>query len=46
MAVSACEGFTKRGSPYNANFQPKLLREAITDAFGNASSAHVARSSM
>ncbi|MEO5775117.1 MAG: endo-1,4-beta-xylanase [Sphingomicrobium sp.] len=34
----------KRGTPYDANFRPKLLRQAIADAFANASSTQVARS--
>lgn len=28
----------KRGTPYDVNFQPKLLRQAISDAFGQARS--------
>jgi endo-1,4-beta-xylanase len=34
----------KRGTPYDSNFQPKPLRQAIADAFANASSTYVARS--
>ena len=31
----------KRGTPYDADFRPKLLRGAMTDAFRSASSRHV-----
>lgn len=31
----------KRGTPYDAQFRPKPLRQAIADAFANASSRHV-----
>ena len=34
----------KRGTPYDAQFRPKLLRQAVADAFANASSTHLARS--
>ena len=34
----------KRGTPYDAQFRPKPLRQAIADAFAAASSTHVARS--
>jgi endo-1,4-beta-xylanase len=34
----------KRGTPYDAQFQPKPLRQTIADAFASASSTHVARS--
>jgi endo-1,4-beta-xylanase len=30
----------KRGTPYDANFRPKLLRKAMADAFAGASSRH------
>ena len=30
----------KRGTPYDANFRPKLLRKAIVDAFASARSRH------
>jgi endo-1,4-beta-xylanase len=30
----------KRGTPYDVNFRPKLLRTAIADAFAHASSRH------
>jgi endo-1,4-beta-xylanase len=30
----------KRGTPYDINFQPKLLHQAMADAFRSASSRH------
>ena len=34
------DGTMKRGTPYDANFRPKPLREAIAAAFASASSRH------
>ena len=30
------DGMLKRGCPYDPSYQPKLLRQAIADAFRNA----------
>jgi endo-1,4-beta-xylanase len=31
----------KRGTPYDVNFRPKLLHQAMADAFRSASSRHI-----
>ena len=36
------DGTRQRGSPYDVNFRPKLLRGAMADAFRSASARHVA----
>jgi endo-1,4-beta-xylanase len=33
------DGTRKRGTPYDVNFRPKLLRQGIADAFAGAASA-------